>query len=783
MFRYFSKIALRYLWQHKNYTILNYVCLSFGFTCAIAALLYINHLFSFDKFHTHYKRLYTVEAMVTYFNGDRFPKQYLSASLPDELKKSAPQIENITRIIQRTYPFTFGEKTLQADAIYADPNFFNVFTFPVLAGSSSTLLGNPNQVAISSNMAMKLFGNADCIGKTITMNAEGKQVPFQISGIFSRVPAHSTLQFDFVIPFERFLSDNKWATETAAASNETWILLREHTDPAAVTAQIKNLIKNQEGNLNQELFLFPLSDKALYSYDKNGKTWRAMQYVVIVGAVGLVILLIACFNFINLAIAMNIRRFRETGIKRVVGSRKSLIFYQFLGETFMIIIAGLITATFLINLLLPFLNNMLRTDMDFGLLNLKTAAILISIALFTGIVAGILPALYLASSNPLSVLKGKAPSNTGYSVFRQGLIVFQFTIPVALIICMMIIRSQDSYMRRYDVGIDKNRLMIVDMDESIMKHAENIKSDLLKLSDVEAVSITNCIPTRGARVSNDVSWEGKDPGEQVHFWCIHTDFDYNKTVEIQMTEGRFFDPKYPSDSTCYVINDIAAKVMKLNNPVGAKITYEGNQGQVIGMFKNFHAVDLSGPYTPVIIRMKPDQGQIMLVKSSSGSVASIMNPLKKICDPYAPEESFHASLFSDLVPYRNLSLPSASIGIAFIIALALACMGLFGLASFNSERRTKEIGIRKTNGATTYTIMLMMLSNYLKWLLISILIALPVAFVLGNIFLSSFYFHTSFPWWALIAGPAIAGTVALITVSSLTWKVATRNPVEALRYE
>jgi ABC-type antimicrobial peptide transport system permease subunit len=535
--------------------------------------------------------------------------------------------------------------------------------------------------------------------------------------------------------------------------------------------------------LNQQLFLFPLKDKVLFTYNKNGRTWQTMRFVVIIGAVGLVILLIACFNFINLAIAMNIKRFRETGIKKVVGSKKSLIVYQFLGETCVIITAGLVSAMFLVNILLPLINAVLKTDMHLNLLNLRTIGILTAIALFTGSVAGLLPAFYLASSNPVNILKEKSSKNNSYSVFRQGLIVFQFTIPVVLIICMMIIRTQDRFMRDYDVGVEKDNLIVMNMDESMIPYAANIKSDLLKISGVEGVSLTNCIPTRGTQVSNDVTWEGKDPAEKLHFWCIHTDFEYNKVVKMQITDGRFFDPSFPSDSNCYVINDVAAQVMNLKNPVGTPIVLDGKKGVVIGVFRNFHTVDLSGPFTPVIINIHHGQSPIMLIKFASGSVTSIMDQIRKIQKHYNPESAFKATLFADLIPFRNLRLPSKSMGIAFIIALGLACLGLFGLASFTSEKRTKEIGIRKTNGATTFSIIRLLLSKYMKWLCVSFIIAIPIAFILGKIFLAAFFFHAALPLWAFIAGPAIASAVALITVGALTLKVAGRNPVEALRYE
>ncbi len=783
MFKYFSKIALRYLWQHKTYSGLNYICLTFGFTCAIIAVLYILNVFSFDKFHKNYNRLFSVESMVTYFNGDRFPKEYQSASLPDLLKKHAPEMEEITRIAERSYSFVSGDKTFSGDGIYADNNFFDVFTFPLIQGSITNVLADINSIAISEPMALKFFESTDCVGKTLVLNDGNKQQAIRVSGVFRKVPANSLLQFDFVIPFIKFLADNPGALESGASANMTWILLKDNIDPKPVNDKIKKLIENQEANLNQELFLYPLKDKILYRYTGEGKVWREMQRVVIVGAVGLVLLLIACFNFINLAIAVNIRRYREAGIKKVVGSRKSTIINQFLGETLILILAGLLSAVFLVSAVLPNLNAILHIDIHLSILDPKIVAFFIAVTLFTGLVAGFIPAIYLASSNPMNVLKGMLMKDNSFSFFRQSMIIFQFTIPIALIICMMIIKTQDSYMRNYDVGVDKDKLIVLNNTDNIQKHAAGVKTELLSIPGINGVSFTNCIPSRGTSVTNEVSWEGKDATEKLHFWCINTDFDYNKVVKINLTDGRFFDPSFISDSACYVINDVAARVMKKSNPVGTSITLEGRKGSIIGVFKDFHAVDLAGPFAPVIIRIKPAGQPILLVRYSSGTYASITQKIQKVYDSYNPDTPYQAMLFRDLPSFSNLNLPSNLIGLAFIIALLLACMGLYGLASFTAESRTKEIGIRKTNGATTPSIMRLLLSNYIRWLVIAFFIALPVAFMLGNIFLSRFHFHTSFPFWTFLAGPAIAIIVALSTVSTQTWGVASRNPVEALRYE
>jgi putative ABC transport system permease protein len=782
MLKSFFKIALRYLWRKKTYSILNYLCLTFGLMCAIITLLYIRNVFSYDRFHKNYDRLYAVDAYVTYFNGARFPKQYLSSSLTDVLRENAPEIEEMTRVAESDFTFVNGDKTFSEKGLYADTNFFHMFTFPLIRTGRINVLTDINSIAISEHMAAKFFKTTDCIGNTLVLKDGNRQDVFKVSGIFRNVPKQSVMQFDFVMPFSKFLAENNWAMETGSAANATWILLKDNVDRKSLENKIKNLIKNQETTLNQELFLFPLKEQILYNYAAGRRVWKEMQNVVIIGSIGFAILLIACFNFINLAIALNFRRYREAGIKKVAGSFKSTIVIQFLGETFIITFASLISAVILITLLLRGFNSMFNYDIHLQLLNINMITFLIAVTLFTGLVSGIFPSLYLASSNPIDTLKGKMITGHSYSIFRQSLIVFQFTIPIALIICMMIIRTQDNYMRNYDAGVDKD-LIVMDNSINLQQHAQSFKTELLALPGINAVSFTNCIPTRGTRVSNEVSWEGKDATEKLHFWCVNSDYDYNKTVRVNLQEGRFFNPSFSTDSTAYMINDVAAAVIKNKNIIGSSITVEGRKGTIIGVFKDFHAIDLAGPIVPTIISINSVGAPNILIKYTSGSFPGIRDKIGTIFKHYETELPFQATMYRDLIPYSNLSLPSRLVGLAFIIALLLACMGLLGLASFTAENRTKEIGIRKANGATTLSVMRMLLASYTKWLAISLVLSFPIALFFAKSFLGRFYFHTPVPYWAFIAGPLIAAAVALLTVSSLTWSVANRNPVKSLRYE
>ncbi|HEX7494946.1 MAG TPA: FtsX-like permease family protein, partial [Bacteroidales bacterium] len=694
-----------------------------------------------------------------------------------------PEIEEMTRIAERDYTFISGEKKFKERGFYADNNFFSVFTFPLVQAGGINVLADLNSIVISEHMAAKFFKSNNCVGKTLILKDGSKEEAFKVAGVYKEIPIQSKLQFDFVIPFSKFLADNSWARETGATANQTWILLKNNVDRKFVENKIKNLIKNQETTLNQELFLFPLKEQILYSYASGKRVWKEMQNIVIIGTIGFSILLIACFNFINLAIALNLRRYREAGIKKVAGSGKSAIILQFLGETFIITIISLLSAVILVRLFLIGFNSMFNYNIHLRLLDLSMIAFFISISLFTGLISGLLPALYLASCSPINALKGKPITSNSFSIFRQSLIVFQFAIPIVLIICMMIIKTQDGYMRNFDAGVDKDKVIVLNNTINIQSHSESVKAELLAIPGIDAVSFTNCIPTRGARVSSEATWPGKEVTEKLHFWCVNSDFDYNKAVDVKMAAGRFFNPSFSTDSSAFIINDVAAGVMKNKNPVGSVITLDGRKGTIIGVFKDFHSIDLAGPIVPTIMSIKSNERPNILIKYSSGSFPAITGEISAVYQHYETEAPFQATLFRDLIPYSDLNLPSKLVGLAFIIALLLACMGLFGLASFTSENRTKEIGIRKANGATTLSVMKMLLTSYTTWLTIAFFIALPVAFLIGKIFLGRFYFHTSMPLWAFLAGPLIAFVVALLTVSSQTWRVASRNPIKALRYE
>jgi putative ABC transport system permease protein len=348
---------------------------------------------------------------------------------------------------------------------------------------------------------------------------------------------------------------------------------------------------------------------------------------------------------------------------------------------------------------------------------------------------------------------------------------------------MMIVMAQSRFYRNYDLGFDKEKMLVIPGANNLESHSENIRNELLSVPGIASVSFSSCIPAHGTRVSNEVGWEGKSSGQKLHFWCIDTDYDYPATVNLKISEGRYFDRSFLNDSTCFVINDVAARVMDYKEPIGRSITVEGKRGTIIGVFSGFHSLDLAGPYTPTIISLARESKSNLLIRIGEGRNGEIIGMTRKILAGYSPDKPNTIILYSDLLKRNELTTVTYLVGLAFIVSIMLACLGLSGLASFTAASRTKEIGIRKINGASINSILRLLGMNYSKWLIIASAISIPVAFLLGTMFLARFNFRTSMPVVAFIAGPVIASAVALLAVGLQSLRAAARNPVEALRYE
>ena len=589
------------------------------------------------------------------------------------------------------------------------------------------------------------------------------------------------MHFAFVLPFSKYIQENGQAYKSGTISNIFWVLLKPDIQKNEIERKINSVFRKQEPSLSFKLYLYPLKEMALYEYSNGKRIWIG-NYLVLTSSIGLAILLIACFNFINLAIALNIKRNREVGIKKVVGAKKRDIVLQFLVETLIITLISMLVAIIIVELIRTIFNARFGDDIPLSLSNGTVIISLLAIVLFTTMVSGLLPAFYFASTNPLTVLKGKF-NTSSFGSFRKGLVIFQFVIPILLIILTLFVKAQDSFLKRLDIGIDKDRLIVADYPADISVNAESFKSELQSFPEIEAVSYTNCIPAaRSTPFTNDVKWYSKNNLEKANFWLINTDFDYDKAVSLKITAGRYFDPEFHSDSLNFVINDIAANVMNYTNPIGQSLTVEEKTGTIIGVFNDFYTVGMGG-FVPTIIRIKSEGRSNLLVRFSSGSNIALTGKIKAIYSHYKLDKNYQVKSFREIYESNELQSASNLVGLASFIAILLACLGLFGLSSYTVVSRTKEIGIRKVNGAPILTLMRMLLGSYARWITYAFFIATPFAFLAGTMWLRRFHKHTPLPWWAFVGGAFIVYLVALLVVGGQTYSAAKRNPVDALRNE
>ena len=777
--------AIRHLLRNRMYSILNLIGLTIGLACAILLFIKVNHDLSYDKFHKNYQKLFSINSWMPSTKG--YPMDYSSALIGSILKEQIPEVEDFTRVLNKEFIFKTADKSFLENGIYADSNFFTTFSFSLKEGDVKSVLNNHSSIVISERMAVKFFGNNNCLGKELVLKDKNLLESFQIGGILKDTHNQSSIKFDFIIPFSKFLTDNRWANNINQFSTVVWLLLKPNVDGKIISSKVDKVISDSDPLKSRKHFLTPLKDKQLFTYMYGKRSpFGLIIDVFLFSTIAILILLLACFNFMNLAIALSVKRYGETGVKKALGSSRKNIIFQFLEESMILSFISLGFALLIVVLLLPLFNGILSSDYELAtpFSNYPLMISFIAITIIAGFISGIYPAVSLSSVSTINILKRNLSLKRGINYFRQGLIVFQFFISVVFIIITIVVWKQSNYLQTKDLGINKDNILIFENHENISKHQTTFKNELLTLKEVSSVCFSNSKPFEYIRGDAKVDWPEKVSTDEIYFQVIYTDYDFMKTLQPKLLQGRFFDEGLTTDTKNFVINETAAEMIKLNNPVGKTITVNGIKGIIIGVVKNFHTSSLVVNYFPIIIKISPQSTYYTIVKFLPGDKKALVEGLKNKYKQFESDYPIEVQFVSDNYIRRNgKGQITVLMAIFAAIAIFLACFGLFGLASFNAEKRTKEIGVRKINGSTIFNIILLLLRSYAKWITIAICIGVPVAFLLSKAFLGIFAFHIEIPHWAFIIGPLIVMIIALLTVSWRTFSAATRNPVEALRYE
>jgi len=785
MFRNDFIMTLRNIRKHTLHSAINIAGLSLGMGVCLLIFLWVQNEFGYDRFHVNRGEIAQVYSETQYSSGSSqiFMGSYFP--LAKVLKRECPEVMNAVR-----YEFTTGlslrrgEKQFMNDIVgLADPTFFDVFSFPFIKGKPETALKENYSVVLTENMAKKYFGSEDPIGKTLTLDNE---LDIQVTGVIENVPPQSSLQFDCIAPYLlRFAPDFKEPEHWGGNPLETYVLLHKNTDHVDVEKKITSIVEKhaQWETAKVTFHLHPLLKKHLYSPQGGG----LIQTLVIFSAVALFVLFIACINFMNLSTAKAVTRAKEVGVRKVVGARKSDLIRQFFGESLMLSLITLVIAIALLAAFLPTFNELLDEQLSLRFLFKPVVALgFLGIALFTGALAGIYPALYLSSFQPGCILRRMIRTGVKSSM-RKILVVVQFSLSIIMIISTVVVFKQMGYVMSTDLGFDRENLVVLQMSQSTQRQFEPFRNDLLNHPQVVSTTRSLQGPWHIGSTVSAVDWDGKVPDESVSMHWDYVGYDYFKTFDMEIIEGRAFSKEFPTDQKeAYIVNEEAVKLMDMYVPVGERLSVFRNEGKIIGVVKNFNFQPLYHQIKPFVFMLRPDTGSLAYVRIRPENISGTLEHIRNTFTKFEPDSLRDPMFFNDILTryiYTSEQQTGKISSYFTILAILISCLGLFGLAAFIAERRTKEIGIRKVVGASMKDVVFMLSKDFTKWVLLSNVIAWPVAYFVMQKFLEKYAFRTSIGIEVYVLSGLAAFAIALLTVTYQALRAARANPADSLRYE
>jgi putative ABC transport system permease protein len=799
MIRNYLKVAIRNLLKYRGYTFINILGLAVGIAASVLIFLYVTHEMSYDTFHEKADRAYRITADWSNQGDSRIHQLGTPFILAQTIRDKYPQVEAITQlsgplgdVIIRYRDTAFKE----TDVFAAESSFFDVFSFPLLEGNPETSLNDPNMIVITRSLAQKYFGGEDPMGKTIEMQALGQKEFFKVTGVMEDIPQNSHFRFDMLISMKTIYPEPNlgWTWNNYA----TYVALQEGVTQGLMEEKLVEIDKvHCEGGREHIPWIWtlePITRIHLHSDLVTGNQPNgSMAYVRLFTGVAVLILLIAGINFVNLATARSARRAKEVGLRKVVGSQRKQLIQQFLGESVLLSLIALVFAVILIQVALPFYRNLTGKSMAlpyFG--NPFVIPGLLGLALGVGILAGLYPAFFLSSFQLTHVLKGSplAGRGRGALFLRNGLVVFQFAMSVLLIVGSLVIFQQLKYIKNQRLGFDKEHVVVIHNADTLGGQLEAYMERLKQESDVLGVTAVRSVPGRGTP-NWGIGVEGVERERPLNMNFMTCDQDFADVLNIKMLEGRFMSRDFPSDVDAVVINKKAAEYFRIENPVGKKlrIWWTRKDLTIIGIIDNFHFESLHrdvrsmGYLLPEAIdsARKP----FLLVKISSRVTSDTISNLRKTWEFMSGGLPFEFTFLDDKVNslYENDNRAGRIVTLFSCLAIFVSCLGLFGLAAFVAEQRTKEIGVRKVLGAPLSNIMWLLTGQFVKWVVIANLIAWPVGYWLMNRWLEGFAFRASLSVWIFLVSGMAALTIAALTVSSQVIKAALANPAKSLKYE
>ncbi|MEI3801267.1 MULTISPECIES: ABC transporter permease [unclassified Chitinophaga] len=791
MLKNYIKITFRHLWKNKTYSFLNIFGLAIGLACAGVIFLWVEDEVTYDSSHVKKDRIYQVWENWNY-DGNIRTFTSTPALLADAMKTEIPGITQTCRTSEQATNllFTFGDKKMYAAGIYVDASLFNIFTFPFTEGNAAVPFPQLYSIVITEKTARKFFGDTkNVVGKTITVdNAQ----PYVVSGVIKDIPENSTLKFEWVAPFEIYFSQNAYLKNWGSNSVDTYAELAPHADLTAINHKLQNFIAAHSPGAINQAFLFSMNNWRLHDQFSNGKqSGGRIEYVRLFSLIAWIILFIACINFMNLATARSEKRAKEVGIRKVVGAGKGRLITQFISEALFMSLLAAGVAVLLLFLVLPGFNALVDKHLSVGLDRPVHLIWLLGITVICGVLAGSYPSLYLSSFNPVFVLKG-IKSKTGSAAFiRKGLVIAQFSISITLIICTAIIYQQIQHVKKRNLGLNKDNLISMQLQGTMKQNFAAIKTALLATGMVENAALADHVPLYGGNNTSDIGWTGKSPTDNILISQRVVSPEFIQTAGMKIVAGSDFKPVTAANGMDVLITESLEQLMGKGSAVGKTITTPFSEdstihSRVAGVVKNYVYGNMYGTPDPVVFYCMPDEANLMYVRMNTGAdkeaaLHKIGDVMKQLNPAYPFTYQFVDDQFNAM--FINETLMQQLSRLFATLAIVISCLGLFGLAAYTAERRTKEIGIRKVLGASVSGITRLLSADFLKLVGIAALIAFPVAWYTMDQWLQKFPYRISIHYWVFVLAGIAAMLIALLTISFQSIKAALMNPVSSLKAE
>jgi putative ABC transport system permease protein len=790
MLKNYFKIAWRNLRNNKAFSLINIFGLTLGMACSLMIFLWVRDERSVDNFLANGDRRYILYER-EFVDGKIVAGYWTPGLLASELKKNVPEVEYATAAMQPGgITFEAGGKIIKQDGLYADSDYFKIFPYPLLRGNAARALNDPAAISISDKMARRFFGNPQAaIGKTIRYQ---NRRDFTVTAVFADVPENSSLKFDFVINWMANLQENGWLTDWRNNSPSTMVMLRPGANAGLVRSKLKKFLDTYNhtftANFRLELNMQPFGEFYLHSNFVNGEiSGGRIEYVRLFSLVAIFILVIACINFMNLTTARSARRSKEIGIRKVAGAVRGSLVSQFLSEAVFTTAVAVILSVLLVNGLLPFFNTLTGKQIVFPFSDYIFWLQLAGLTVFTGLIAGSYPAIFLSGFKPIQVLKGSLKISGGSVLFRKGLVVFQFVLSIVLIVGTIVVARQTDYIQHANLGYNKENLLFIPLEGDLGKKYSVFRQQALDIPGIRAVTSLSDDPTFiGGNTTGSVTWTGKDPNAIPQFMVTAAGYDFVRTMQLTLLQGRDFSRDFVSDSTAYLVNEETLKILKYKDPIGKPLELWGRKGVIVGVLKNFHLTSLHERINPLIVHLSDaNDGGNILIRTGAADTKRALAGLEKICKGLNSKFPF-SYYFADeefQKLYKSEAMVSRLTDCFSILAIFISCLGLLGLTIFTAEQRIREIGIRKVLGASIFSLFSLLSGEFLLLVMIALLIASPLAWWAMHAWLQDYAYQIAIEWWIFGLAGLMAIFISLATVSFQALRAALMNPIKSLRTE